>query len=120
MTELDVIWTLLILASLIALAVKATLIAVGAPAWAYYLTLPIVAFALYVANSVLMKHYIARRAPDFASHEEFRPGIQKWELTAGTGIVPKWVSLIGLASIAALLALLFPLFAALMRRFGLT
>jgi len=43
------------------------------------------------------------------------PGIQKWELTAGTGIVPKWVPCIGIVSIAFFLASPFELVAWLLR-----
>lgn len=55
----------------------------------------------YLLNVLLIKHYIRKRTPDFASTEEVLPGVQKWELTAGVGIVPKWVSVIGLLAISA-------------------
>lgn len=54
--------------------------------------------AFYVINVLLIKHYIAKRAPEMDSTEEVVMGIQTWELTAGLGIVPKWVSHIGLVS----------------------
>ena len=58
---------------------------------------------LYVLNSLLIRHYIAKRAPDFASHEEVRPGVQMWELTAGWGVVPRWVSRLGILGLAFLI-----------------
>ncbi len=73
----------------------------GLAPWSYYALLIVLAFVLYVLNSVLIKRYIALRTPEFASTEEAWSGVQKWELTAGTGVVPRWVSLIGLSSFAA-------------------
>jgi hypothetical protein len=43
---------------------------------------------LYVLNVALIHRYLTRRAP-----EMLRDGT--WELTAGTGIVPRWVSALG-------------------------
>lgn len=84
--------------------------------WVYYAVLVVLSFALYFANSVLIRRYIARRAPEFASHAKVGPGgVEKWELTAGSGAVPRWVSYLGLASIASLVALLFPLLAGIMK-----
>lgn len=58
---------------------------------------------LYLLNSKLIMYFIKRRTPDFASPEEVIANVQKWEITAGLGIVPKWVSLIGFLSISALI-----------------
>ena len=52
-----------------------------------------------------MVNYIRNRAPDFASKQEVAPGVPMWYLTAGTGVVPNWVSIIGLLSFAFLLAI---------------
>lgn len=48
--------------------------------------------ALYYSNTVLIGMFISKRAP-----EALEDGT--WEDTAGTGIVPKWVSVIGLIGI---------------------
>ena len=63
---------------------------------------------LYFLNIWLIHYFIKKRIPDFASSEEVIPGVQKWELTAGIGIVPKWVSVIGLLSISALITAVLP------------
>jgi len=97
-----------LLGSAIGLSVKFVLLKLGVPFWSYYVVLPLLASIFYILNVFLMKHFIQNRAPEFANTDEGPGGIQKWELTAGTGIVPKRGSWIGLASIASLLALLIP------------
>jgi len=75
------------------------------PYWSYHVFVLIFGFFLYVMDALLMKYYIEKNAPEFASDEEFYPGgPQKWELTAGLGIVPKWVSFIGIVGIGFMLA----------------
>lgn len=73
-------------------------------------SLGLIGFAvmLYLLNVWLMYYFIKRQAPDFASSEEVLPGSQKWEMTASLGIVPKWVSVIGLLSISALITAILP------------
>lgn len=44
---------------------------------------------MYFVNIALIHYYISRRAPETLADDS-------WELTAGTGIVPRWVSVIGL------------------------
>ena len=51
-----------------------------------------VGVVLYLANTLLIGMFVSRRAP-----ETVETGT--WDDTAGTGIVPKWVSAIGLISI---------------------
>jgi hypothetical protein len=109
------IFKIILLAAIIAMIVKFFLVQIGAPSWSYYVTLPILAAILYVINASLIKSYIEKHAPDFASTKKISDDMQKWELTAGTGVVPKWVSWIGLSAIASLLALIFPFFASLFR-----
>jgi hypothetical protein len=92
-----------------------TVRACGWPYWAYHVLVISVGVVLYLVNNFLIVGLVRRRAPDFASDDEVMPGVQKWELTAGTGIVPKWVSFIGLLSIAFVLASPFELVAWLMR-----
>lgn len=85
------------------------------PYWAYHVLVVSVGIVLYLASNFLMAGYIRKRAPEFASKEEAFPGVQKWELTAGIGIVPKWVSFLGLISVAFFLACPFELVARLLR-----
>jgi hypothetical protein len=44
---------------------------------------------------------LAEKSARAASSEEVLSGVQLWELTAGLGMVPKWVSLIGILAISA-------------------
>jgi hypothetical protein len=70
---------------------------------------------LYLLNVALIKYFVKKRTPDFTSSEEVLPGIQKWELTAGLGIVPKWVSVVGLLAISALVTAVLHLAIALLK-----
>ncbi len=108
MKMFEMIFNIILLGAAIGLSVKFLLLKLGFPFWSYYVVLPLLALIFYILNVFLIKHFIRNRVPEFASTEEGPGGIQKWELTAGTGIVPKWVSWLGLASIASLLALLMP------------
>ncbi len=80
----------------------------------------VIAAVLYVTNVLLVKYYIERRAPWAASHEEVFPGVQTWELTAGLGIVPKWVSIIGMLAISAVITAVAPWVIALFRIIALS
>lgn len=111
------IFRLLVLAALIGLFLAFIVKKLALPFWAYFVASPTLALIFYVANSLLINRYIMKRTPEFASTEELPGGLQKWELTAGLGIVPKWVSWLGLAAIASLLALLIPFLAWLLRKF---
>jgi hypothetical protein len=82
--------------------------AFGLEKWQTSLGLTVLGIFLYLANVVIIKHYIGKRAPEFASTEEVLPGVQQWELTAGIGIVPKWVSKIGLLAVSALITAILP------------
>lgn len=68
----------------------------GLEKWQVSLGLNGFAVLLYLLNIGLTQYFIKKLTPDFASSEEVIPGVQKWELTGGLGIVPKWVSVIGL------------------------
>ena len=76
--------------------------------WQVSLGLIVFALLLYFLNIGLIQYFIKRKTPDFASSEEVTPGVQKWEITAGRGIVPKWVSVIGLLSISAFITAVLP------------
>lgn len=58
--------------------------------------------------ATLIQLFIKKRAPACASREEVVSNVEAWELTAGVGIVPKWVSWIGLWAISALITALLP------------
>lgn len=108
---LGVILNVLVMAALIGLAAKWVLIQVGAPPWSYFIILPILGMVCYFLSALLAMYFIKKRAPEFASSEQALDGIQRWELTAGTGVVPKWVSWVGLMTFACFLALLVPVIA---------
>jgi hypothetical protein len=60
---------------------------------------------LYLSNIYLIRHFINKRAPgvlelDAIYDKPMKDGEYLWEKTAGTGIVPKWVSWIGIGSYA--------------------
>lgn len=93
----------------------ATIRALEWPYWTYHLLVIVVGVVLYLVSNFLIVGLIRKRAPEFASSEELLPGVQKWELTVGTGVVPKWISFIGIISIAFLLASPFELLAWLVR-----
>ena len=76
--------------------------------WVMTLYLLVLAICLYFLNVALIRYFIKKRAPEFAND-------QMWEATAGTGIVPKWVSSIGLFSISALIAAVVPWLIALFK-----
>ncbi len=80
----------------------------GFEKWQVSLGLLGFAILLFLLSYVLTHYFIHKRAPDFASTKEVFPCIQEWELTAGTGIVPKWVSLIGFFSFSALITAILP------------
>jgi L-lactate permease len=88
----------------------------GIEKWQVCVGLIGLALFLYFSNTLLIRYFVAKRTPDFASQEEVLPGVQKWELTAGLGIVPKWVSVIGLLAISALVTALAPWVIALLKR----
>jgi hypothetical protein len=85
------------------------------PGWSYYAICVVGLVFCYVVSASLTRAYIERRAPEFASNEEAVPGLQAWELTAGTGIVPKWVSWVGMLGMGFALAMPFELLARLLR-----
>ena len=54
-----------------------------------------VGVVLYLMGTMLTGAFISRRAPETLEDDT-------WEATAGTGIVPKWVSVIGLLGLGFL------------------
>ncbi|HEV7797247.1 MAG TPA: hypothetical protein VGO73_03765 [Pyrinomonadaceae bacterium] len=68
----------------------------------------VLAIGLYLLSTILVQYFIKKRAPEFAND-------QMWELTAGSGIVPKWVSSIGLLSVSAAIAAILPWVVAILK-----
>lgn len=67
----------------------------------------LVSFAviLYGLNIVLIRHFIKKHEPGLLEVDAVLPPPEKgqnyfWEMTAGTGIVPKWVSWVGMGAVA--------------------
>ena len=87
----------------------------GLEKWQVSLGLIAASIAFYLLNIILMKYFISKRIPEFSSNEEVLPGVQNWELTAGLGVVPKWVSKIGLLSVSALITAFLPWIIALFK-----
>ena len=69
----------------------------GAPPWVAGVVLCVAGVGLYLGNVLLIRSYVIKRSPELANDE-------MWEMTAGTGIVPKWVSFLGLLAIPAFIA----------------
>jgi hypothetical protein len=90
------------------------------PYWTYHVIVVGLGLALYFVHSILMTGFIRKRAPEFLSKEEVRPEVEKSELTAGTGVVPKWASVVGLAAVGFVLSSPFELVAMALRAIGLT
>jgi negative regulator of sigma E activity len=111
-----------ILAEVVVLSIISMRIAkyFGLDKWQVQVGLLVIAAVLYVTNVLLVKYYIERRAPWAASHEGVFPGIQMWELTAGLGVVPKWISLIGTLAITAVITAVVPWVIALFRIIALS
>ncbi len=83
------------------LFVKAT----GLPFWTGGIFLFFLGIILYVINVRLITHFIDSKMPGLLDIDYMLPPPPKgeeylWEKTAGTGIVPKWVSWIGLCALA--------------------
>jgi len=75
--------------------------AFGIQKWVMSLCFLVLAIGLYLLNITLIQYFIKKRSPEFSDD-------QMWAFTAGTGIVPKWVSSIGLFSISAAIAAVLP------------
>jgi hypothetical protein len=80
----------------------------GVAKWQVSLGLLVFSAFLYATNIILIQYFIRKHAPDLASTEEIAPGLQTWELSAGLGVVPRWVSVLGLLAISALITGVLP------------
>ena len=76
--------------------------------WQVSMALVILAAVLYFLNILLIRFFIKIRAPEFANDED-------WDKTAGLGVVPKWVSMIGLLAISAFITAVLPWIIALFK-----
>jgi len=80
--------------------------ATGLSFWWGALFLACLGVLLYLSNIYLIRHFINKKAPgvfelDATYGKPMKDSEYLWEKTAGTGIVPKWVSWIGIASYAS-------------------
>ena len=62
---------------------------------------------MYVASYFIFNYYLNKNCPDVIEADLYNPQKDKydeylWEKTAGTGVMPKWVSLLNLLSIPVL------------------
>ena len=71
--------------------------------WIAGLILLLMGVGFYFLNSFLIHYYIKKEMPESLDDDS-------WEITAGLGIVPRWVSFIGLLAISVLFAGLVWLF----------
>lgn len=85
--------------------------AFGIQKWLMSLCLLVVAIALYLLSITLIQYFIKKKAPGSAND-------QMWELTAGLGVVPKWVSSLGLYSVSAAIAAVLPWVVAILKALG--
>ncbi len=77
------------------------------PMWSGSIILVVLAGGLHALNAYLIAYYIEKDAPGLLEVDMSLPPPEKgqqylWERTAGLGIVPKWVSWFGIASLAYL------------------
>lgn len=87
----------------------------GWPYWSFFAVCLFLAALSHLISASLIGYYIEKHAPDLASRGEIVPGTEAWELTAGLGVVPKWVSWIGMLSIGFMLAMPFEIVANFVR-----
>lgn len=88
--------------------------------WQTSVGLILLAGLFYVSNIFLIRYFINKKAHGLMEIDLILPPPPKgkeclWEKTAGTGIVPKWVSVIGLLSISALITAVVPWIIALFK-----
>jgi hypothetical protein len=87
----------------------------GIEKWQVSLCLIGVGIVLYLINIILINYFIKKRMPDLSMTEEFSNGVKTWELTAGLGIVPKWVSVVGFLAFSAWITAIIPWIVALIK-----
>ena len=101
----NLIFNFVILVVLSMIATSLFLKYTGLPVWWGPLFLVSLGILLYLTNIYLIRHFINKKASgvlelDAAYEKPMKDGEYLWEKTAGTGIVPKWVSWIGISSYA--------------------
>ena len=74
---------------LLALVIPIVVAWLDGSTYAFAVSVIVIGIIFYFINTFLIRYFIKRQAP--TSLDE-----GWWELTAGTGIVPKWVSSLGL------------------------
>ena len=73
----------------LALAIPVLVALEGGSTYAFAFSVSGIGLAMYFANIALIRLFISHRAPSTLIDDT-------WEQTAGKGIVPKWVSALGL------------------------
>jgi predicted transporter len=76
--------------------------------WQTAIGLILLAGLFYISSIFLTRFFIKKKTPELASD-------MYWEYTAGLGIIPKWVSVIGLLSLSALITSIVPWVIALLK-----
>jgi len=76
--------------------------------WQLSVGLLVLGIDLHIVNVILIQVYTRKHAPELASRDEVAPGTEAWELTAGLGVVPRWVSWLGLLAISAFITAALP------------
>jgi hypothetical protein len=107
---INLIFHFVILVILSMMAASLFLRVTGLSFWWGALFIGTLGVLLYFGNIYLTGHFINKKAPgvlelDAAEGKPMKDGEYFWEKTAGTGIVPKWVSWIGIASYACFAAI---------------
>jgi acyl-CoA synthetase (AMP-forming)/AMP-acid ligase II len=88
------------------------------PYWSFYVIALMAAAACLAANVLLVRHYVSRRTGGWRTDEPVA-GVQHWELTAGTAVVPKGVSAVFFVGCAFVLAIPFELARLALKAVGL-
>ena len=101
----NLIFNFVVLVILSMMAASLFLKVSGLSFWRGALFLGSLGILLYLSSKCLTIHFINKKTPevfdlDIARGKPMKDGEYLWEKTAGTGIVPKWISWIGIGSYA--------------------
>ena len=101
------IFTFIVLVIVSMMVASLFLKATGLSFWWGALFLAGLAVLLYLSSVYLTRHFIYKKVPgllelDLAYGKPMKDAEYLWEKTADTGIIPKWVSWIGIGSYASL------------------
>lgn len=85
------------------------------PDWSTYAICAAAAVTGYIISALLIGYYVQKRSGLDEPLADIAPGVQAWELTAGTGVIPRWVSMIGVLAIGFAIAIPFQIVAQMLR-----